>query len=223
LALKTDAVGKTYEPVSYAVGREKVREFASAVGEEDPCHHDPEAAREAGYADVVAPPMFAVVYSGRAMTPALFDPEVGIDFARMVHGGQEFVWDAPVVAGDEITTELKVTPDKYLTYRYAGASGDFNPIHIDAEFAQSVGLPGRILHGLWMMAQVARAVSAAGDGPESLRRLEVQFRGMGFPEQEIVVNGSVKRVEDGVATVEAEAVQDGRRIIRKGQAELRVG
>ena len=108
MALKTDAVGKTYEPVSYAVGREKVREFASAVGEEDPCHHDPEAAREAGYADVVAPPMFAVVYSGRAMTPALFDPEVGIDFARMVHGGQEFVWDAPVVAGDEITTEVEV-------------------------------------------------------------------------------------------------------------------
>ena len=108
MALKTDAVGKTYEPMSYAVGREKVREFASAVGEEDPRHHDPEAAREAGYADVVAPPMFAVVYSGRAMTPALFDPEVGIDFARMVHGGQEFVWDAPVVAGDEITTEVEV-------------------------------------------------------------------------------------------------------------------
>ncbi len=119
--------------------------------------------------------------------------------------------------------ELKVTPDKYLTYRYAGASGDFNPIHIDEEFAQSVGLPGRILHGLWTMAQVARAVSAAGDGPQSLRRLEVQFRGMGFPEQEISVNATVKAVEDGVATVEAEAVQDGRRIIRKGQAELRVG
>jgi acyl dehydratase len=119
--------------------------------------------------------------------------------------------------------ELKVTPDKYLTYRYAGASGDFNPIHIDEEFAQSVGLPGRILHGLWMMAQVARAVSAAGDGPEALRSLSVQFRGMGFPEQEIAVTATVKDVSDGVATVEAEAVQDGRRIIRKGKAELRVG
>ena len=106
--MKTDAVGKTYAPVSYAVGREKVREFAAAVGEENPLHHDLDAAREAGYADVVAPPMFAVVYSGRAMTPALFDPAVGIDFARMVHGGQEFVWDAPVVAGDEITTEVEV-------------------------------------------------------------------------------------------------------------------
>jgi acyl dehydratase len=119
--------------------------------------------------------------------------------------------------------ELKVTPDKYLTYRYAGASGDFNPIHIDEEFATSVGLPGKILHGLWMMAQVARAVSAAGDGPESLKRLSVQFRGMGFPEQEIAVSTSVKDVADGVATLQAEAVQDGRKIIRKGEAELRVG
>ena len=108
MALKTDAVGKTYPPVTYAVGREKVREFASAVGEEDARYHDPDAAREAGYADVVAPPMFAVVYSGRAVGPALFDPEVGIDFARMVHGGQEFVWGAPVVAGDEISTEVEV-------------------------------------------------------------------------------------------------------------------
>ena len=119
--------------------------------------------------------------------------------------------------------ELKVTPDKYLTYRYAGASGDFNPIHIDEEFAQSVGLPGRILHGLYTMSQVARAVSAAGDGPEALRRLEVQFRGMGFPEQEIAVSGTVKAVEDGVATIQTEAVQDGRKIIRKGQAEVRIG
>jgi 3-hydroxybutyryl-CoA dehydratase len=127
------------------------------------------------------------------------------------------------IASGQALPELKVTPDKYLTYRYAGASGDFNPIHIDAEFAQSVGLPGRILHGLWMMAQVARAVSAAGDGPESLKRLSVQFRGMGLPEQEIAVSASVKDVEDGVATVEAEAIQDGRKIIRKGRAELRVG
>ena len=108
MALKTEAVGKTYPPVTYAVGREKVREFASAVGEEDPRYHDPDAARETGYADVVAPPMFAVVYSGRAVGPALFDPEVGIDFARMVHGGQEFVWGEPVVAGDEISTEVEV-------------------------------------------------------------------------------------------------------------------
>ena len=108
MALKKDAVGKTYPPVSYAVGREKVREFASAVGEEAPVHHDPEAARAAGYADVVAPPMFAVVYCGRAIGRALFDPDIGIDFSRMVHGGQEFAWGPPVVAGDEIATEVEV-------------------------------------------------------------------------------------------------------------------
>jgi acyl dehydratase len=119
--------------------------------------------------------------------------------------------------------DLKVTPDKYLTVRYAGASGDFNPIHIDEEFAQSVGLPGKILHGLWMMAQVARAVSAAGDGPDALRSLSIQFRGMGFPEQELTVSATVKDVADGVATIEAEAFQGERRIIRKGRAELKLG
>ena len=126
-------------------------------------------------------------------------------------------------AAGEAIPELRVTPDKYLPHRYAGASGDFNPIHIDEEFATSVGLPGRILHGLWTMAQVARAVSAVGDGPEALRRLSVQFRGMGFPEQELTVSASVKEVAGDTAVVEAEVVQDGRRIIRKGEAELRVG
>jgi acyl dehydratase len=108
VALKTDAVGKTYPPVGYAVGREKIREYAAAVGEDGPVHTDAEAARAAGSADVVAPPMFAVVYASKAVAPALFDPDVGIDFARMVHGGQEFVWGPPVVAGDEIATEVEV-------------------------------------------------------------------------------------------------------------------
>lgn len=108
MPVKTDAVGKAYPPAVYAVGREKVREYAAAVGETDPVHLDFEAARAAGYADVVAPPMFAVVYSAPVMAPAIFDPEVGINFATMVHGGQEFEWGAPVVAGDEITTTATV-------------------------------------------------------------------------------------------------------------------
>jgi acyl dehydratase len=120
--------------------------------------------------------------------------------------------------GDAIA--LKVTPDPYLTVRYAGASGDFNPIHIDEEFAQSVGLPGRILHGLWTMAQVARAHTDAGAGPASLRRLSVQFRGMGVMGEEIVVSGTVRSVEDGVAVVDSEAEQSGRRIIRNAVAEV---
>ncbi len=91
--------------ITYVVGREKVREYAHAVGETDPRYLDPEAARAAGFADVVAPPMFAAVYCGPALFPALTDPDVGIDFARLVHGAQEFTWAEPVVAGDEITTE----------------------------------------------------------------------------------------------------------------------
>ncbi len=102
------AIGKSYPPVTYAVGREKIREYASAVGETNPLHFDVEAARAAGHADVVAPPMFAVVYSARALAPGIFDPEVGIDFARMLHAGQEFVWGPLVVAGDEITTTASV-------------------------------------------------------------------------------------------------------------------
>ena len=115
---------------------------------------------------------------------------------------------------------LKVTPDHYVTIRYAGASGDFNPIHIDERFAQQVGLPGNILHGLWTMAQVARAHTEHFGGPDSLRRLSVQFRGMGVPEQEITVTGTVREVVNGVAIVDSEAEQAGKRIIRNGEAEI---
>ena len=116
---------------------------------------------------------------------------------------------------------LKVTPDKYLPYRYAGASGDFNPIHIDVDFAKQVGLPSNILHGLYTMAQVARAaVDAAGGDPRSLKRLSVQFRGMGFPEQEITVSGSVKEERDGLVVIAAEAEQGGKKIIKNAEAEL---
>ena len=108
MPVNTHAVGKTYEPTIYAVGREKIKEYARAVGETNPVHLDVEAARAAGYGDVVAPPMFAVVYQGRAITPALFDPEVGIDFAHMLHAGQDFEWGQLVVAGDEITTTTTV-------------------------------------------------------------------------------------------------------------------
>jgi acyl dehydratase len=101
--------GKSYPPTLYAVGREKIKEYARVTGETNPLHLDHEAARAAGYADVVAPPMFAVVYCSPAMGPAYFDPELNINFARLVHGGQEFKWGPLVVAGDEITTAVTVT------------------------------------------------------------------------------------------------------------------
>src|SRR3954447_15462019 len=124
--------------------------------------------------------------------------------------------------GDQIP-ELRITPDRYLTVRYAGASGDYNPIHIDEEFAKQVGLPGKILHGLYTMAQVARAQTEGAGGPERLKRLSVQFRGMGVPEQEIVVRSTVREEKDGFAVVDIVAEQAGSAIIRNAEAEIALG
>ncbi len=120
--------------------------------------------------------------------------------------------------------ELKVTPDEGLTKRYAEASGDPNPIHIDEDFAKQAGLPGCILHGLWTMAQVARANNAAAGGdPRALKGLKVQFRGMGFPQQEVTVTGTVKEADGGKVVVDTVAEQNGNQIIRNAEAELQVG
>jgi acyl dehydratase len=127
---------------------------------------------------------------------------------------------ADLKQGDAIP-ELKETPDKYLPHRYAGASGDFNPIHIDPEFAKQVGLPGNILHGLYMMALVARANAELADGdPRALKRLSVQFRGMGAPEQEIVVTGEVKEVNGSRILTDTVATQGDTRVIRNAEAEI---
>jgi acyl dehydratase len=121
--------------------------------------------------------------------------------------------------GDDIP-ELRVTPDKYLPHRYAGASGDFNPIHIDPEFAKSVGLPGNILHGLYSMGVVARAIGDAAGGSMKLKRLSVQFRGMGLPEHEIVVTGSVLEERDGRLVIAARAEQGDTAIVKNAEAEV---
>ena len=126
---------------------------------------------------------------------------------------------ADVSVGGEIQ-ELRVTPDKYLPHRYAGASGDFNPIHIDPEFAKSVGLPGNILHGLYSMGVVARAIGDAAGGSMKLKRLSVQFRGMGLPEQEIVVTGSVLEERDGRLVIAARAEQGDTAIVKNAEAEV---
>jgi acyl dehydratase len=122
--------------------------------------------------------------------------------------------------GDAVP-ELQVTPDKYLPHRYAGASGDFNPIHIDDEFAKMVGLPRNILHGLYSMGLVAKANAAlAGGDPRALKRLSVQFRGMGMPEAEIVVSGTVKSVDGDRIVVDTVAAQGETQIIKNAEAEL---
>ena len=125
-------------------------------------------------------------------------------------------------AGDSIE-ELKVTPDKYVPHRYAGASGDFNPIHIDPEFAKMVGLPGSILHGLYVMGLVAKtSAGVAGGDPRALKSLSVQFRGMSFPEQEITVTGEVTAVEDDRVTVDVVAAQGESQVIRNATAVLEI-
>ncbi|WP_210492528.1 MaoC family dehydratase N-terminal domain-containing protein [Patulibacter sp. SYSU D01012] len=126
MADTTAPVGKSYPPVTYAVGREKIREYARAVGETNPLHHDVAAARAAGYEDVVAPPMFVVVYSSEAIGAAMFDPEVGIDMDRLVHGAQDFTWERVVVAGEEVTTTITLDEVRHvervdLTYFVFGA------------------------------------------------------------------------------------------------------
>jgi acyl dehydratase len=123
-------------------------------------------------------------------------------------------------AGDQIP-ELRITPDKYLPHRYAGASGDFNPIHIDDEFAKMVGLPRNILHGLYSMGLVAKANAAVADGdPRALKRLSVQMRGMGVPEQEIVVTGTVKSAEGDRVVIDTVAAQGENALIKNAEAEL---
>ncbi|MGH2956627.1 MAG: MaoC family dehydratase N-terminal domain-containing protein [Solirubrobacterales bacterium] len=104
MPVNTEAIGKQWPSTEYEVGREKIREFAKAVGEANPVHQDRQAATAVGFRDVVAPPMFCVVYSAPALGPAILDPEVGINLAAMLHGSQEFEWGEPVCAGDVITT-----------------------------------------------------------------------------------------------------------------------
>ena len=129
---------------------------------------------------------------------------------------------ADLNVGDQVP-ELRVTPDKYLPHRYAGASGDFNPIHIDDELAKAVGLPRNILHGLYSMGLVARANTALADGdPRALKRLSVQMRGMGVPEQEIVVTGTVKETDGGNVVVDTVAAQGDNQIIKNAEAEVRI-
>jgi acyl dehydratase len=294
-------IGRTWPPIEYEVGREKIREYAAVVGEQSPIYYQADEARAVGFRSVVAPPMFCAVYCAPAVAQAVFDPEVGIDRARFVHGEQSFEWFAPVCAGDAVTTtcqiveaypkgdnafyvfasesrnqrdeetmrarytgivrggasdviagpgdgadsgdrdrpsdrtlepppglaegaalpEFSVTPDRYVPHRYAGVSGDFTPIHLDAEFAQAVGMPGIILHGLYTMAIVARAqVEGVGGDPRLLRTLRVQFRGVALPEVEIKVTSSVAAITDGVAIVKTRAVQSEVEVIREGEAHI---
>jgi len=145
MALSTEAVGRTFAPHTYAVGREKIKEFALATGETNPLHLDHRAARAAGYADVVAPPMFTVVYCATAFGEVLFDPEVGVNFARLVHSAQEFKWGPLVVAGDEIETAMSVTS---ISERAGNAFYRFESVSTNQDGATvAVGIWDAIVRG----------------------------------------------------------------------------
>lgn len=141
MPVNADAIGKRYAPVAYAVGREKIKEYASAVGETNPLHLDVAAARAAGHADVLAPPMFAVVYQSPSVMPALFDPAVGIDFPKLLHSGQEFRWERVVVAGEELTTTTTVTA---ISEKSDIGFYDFEVVTVD-----EAGEP--VVTGIWKM------------------------------------------------------------------------
>ena len=236
MPVNSEAIGKSYPPFEYEVGKEKIGEYARAVGEESPVYFDRAAAREAGFRDVAAPPMFAVVYSAGSVAPGIFDPDVGIDFSMMVHGSQEFEWAEPVCAGDVITTvtSVKDISEKggmgFYVFESVSTNQDGDEVvrgtwtnivegrvlerraEGDAGQVPPAPLRGRV-RGLQPDPHRPRTspsrsacprTSCTGSTrwprwrarpwtprgrPRSLKRLAVQFRGMGFPEQEITVSG----------------------------------
>lgn len=299
-------VGQTWPAQDYEVGREKIREYAAAIGSTAPWHRDHAAARELGYRTVVAPPTFASTYIAAAVATVMFDPTVGVfDPAaglagyRLVQRSVAFEFLEPVCSGDRLTTvgslleaderdgtiyrwfgsetrrddgllvcrgrfegvvpgprrsaartrngdgegpvtpatrvptaisalrrgdrlpPLRETPDRYAPVRYAGASGDFTPFHLDAEFAQSVGLPGVILHGLHTVALLARSlVEPFGGDPRSLRRLSARFKRPAVPEIELAVAGEVESISSEGALVKSMVEQRGRPVLIDGSSLL---
>lgn len=299
-------VGKSWPPHTYEVGREKIREYASAIGAPSELHREHEAARAAGFRAAVAPPLFAAVYVAPAVASVIFDPAVGVFDPRVGLAGyrfvqrtQEFEWGEPVCAGDTITTvaslaeagdrdgttfrvfesdsvnqrgenvvrgryegvvpgprrgsrpprpaegepareptafspgpvadlregtelpALSVTPDRYAGARYAGASGDFTPFHLDDEFARAIGLPGIILHGLYVIALLSRGlIEPYGGDPRALRSLSARLRAPAVPGAELLTRARVEGVEGGVATIACDVSQGDRKVIGNGRATL---
>ena len=108
MGINLDIVGKAYPAMTYEVGREKIREFAHAIGDENLAYHSPAAARELGHPDIVAPPTFGVVVTRGPQIAVINDPQLGLDFSRVVHGDQKFRYDRPIFAGDELSVTAHI-------------------------------------------------------------------------------------------------------------------
>jgi acyl dehydratase len=135
MPLDPSYIGRRYPPTApYQVGREKIREFAQAIGATDPAYHDPEAARALGYADVVAPPTFPTIVTLEASVDITEDPDLGMDYARVVHGDQRYAYTRPIVAGDELVCHVVIEEitsrggHDFLTTRVDVTSPDGEPI-----------------------------------------------------------------------------------------------
>ena len=231
----SEYVGRALPPSRpYLVGREKVREFALAVGEGAAVCTDLDAARAAGHPDLVAPPTFAVAFTLPLMEAFLRDPAVGWDYAHMVHGEQSFAAHRPLCAGDEVVTTLHVTRAGLV--RYAGASGDFNPIHWNQRFAVGVGLPDVIGHGMLTMALAARLITNWVGDPAAVVGYAARFtRPVVVPDTDVgvtlKVTGTVKAVDDAgdiegggarIATVAITATVDEKTVLGRATACVRL-
>jgi acyl dehydratase len=282
-------VGRRWPAHDYEVGREKIREYAAAIGCGSAIHRDHDAARARGFPAVVAPPTFAAVYVAAPLAAVMFDPAVGVyDPAvglagyRLVLRTQDWTWGEPVCSGERITTvagledagerdgssfrlfstesrnaagelvcagryegvvpgprkgkrpadrddppgaeaipPLRITPDRYAPVRYAGASGDFTPFHLDADLARAIGLPGVILHGLYTYAQLARAlVDGYGGDPRVLVSLRARFRRPAVPERELVAEAWTTGREGPTVALAGRVSQDGRPVLDRAVATV---
>src|SRR6266540_4217709 len=239
MPLNQALLGKEYPPVRYEVGREKLREFAESVGETDPVYHDEEAAHAAGHPAIPAVPTFPIVLTRRVGQKVYEDPDLGLDYSRVVHGEQEFTYHRPIFAGDRLLAagrvaavqvrgrhellaiETRVTTERADLVRYAGASGDFNPIHWNDEWARSVGLPGVIAHGMFSMGVAARMISAFAGNPAAIKRLRVRFSAMIQPGQTLTVSGEVAGIDGDLVRIRFWGEdENGNRVVSKGEAEL---
>lgn len=305
MPLDPNYVGKKYSPGdSYLVGREKLREFATAIGDHNPAYHDVAAAQRLGYRDVVAPPTFGFVMTMQALTRAMFDPELGLDYSRVVHGEQTFDVRRPIVAGDEVLVDASIaainstgrnefltvaadihsvdgellvatrsvvvsrgtgigakagaadrsnvvqrtidevpvpTPDDVVSQAdftvtrttlvmYAGASGDFNPIHWNSRIATSVGLPDVIAHGMLTMALAGRAVTDMVGDPGLLQQYAVRFihpvvvpdDDAGTSIQVTVARAQPEPATDSLARLDISALCDGAEVLGQATALVRL-
>src|SRR5829696_6515424 len=228
MALDAGLVGRSYPPSAvYEVGREKIAEFAAALGDPDPVYLDPPAARAAGHPDVIAPPTFAIVLSLGAGNVVVEDPDVDIDYSRVVHGEQRFTHHRPIRAGDRLVATATIDAVKtiagndMLTTRVDLATEDGEPVCTTRSMrvARGVGLPDVIAHGMLTAGIAVRAVTRWAGDPGAVVDYQVRFsRPVVVPDDEsgaeLTVRGRVAAIgEDGRVRVDLTVTSGGEKVL----------